>query len=214
MDQDLPAHFSWTVPPEQKAIRLDAFVRRSLPHLSQREIERAVKEKVFWIHGRPGKKGETLYPGDVVVFKGPEHLLAPSPPPSREIEAAILYEDDALLALDKPAGMATHGFSGRATRTLANYLAAVRPSFCGAAKSRWEYGLVHRLDRDTSGVVLAAKDRAAFEALRSQFRRGLVEKKYWALVWDRTEEQGVIAYPLAHDPKEKRKMREIGRAHV
>lgn len=209
MDQDLPAHISWTVPSGRKAVRLDAFVRRCLPHLSQREVKRAIEQKGFWIHGRPGKKGETLHAGDVVAFRGSERLLALSPLPSWEIEAAILYEDGSVLALDKPAGMATHGFSGGETKAMANYLAAIRPSLARAGKGRWECGLVHRLDRDTSGVVLAAKERAAYEDLRSQFRRGLVKKRYWALVWGETGEEGVVDYPLIHDPKDRRKMRAV-----
>jgi 23S rRNA pseudouridine1911/1915/1917 synthase len=111
-----------------------------------------------------------------------------------------------VLVVDKPAGMATHGFSGRDHDTLANFLATARPDLLFIGASRWEPGLVHRLDRETSGVVLIAKTQAAFDALRLQFRLGQVQKKYWALVWGKAENEGSISCPLAHDRRDKRRM--------
>ncbi len=89
----------------------------------------------------------------------------------RNSEIPIIYEDETMLAVDKPAGVATHGFSGRDGATLANFLAAQRPGILNVGTSRWEPGLVHRLDIETSGVVLVAKTQSAFESLRAQFRR-------------------------------------------
>jgi 23S rRNA pseudouridine1911/1915/1917 synthase len=102
--------------------------------------------------------------------------------------------------------MPTHGFSGRETASVANFLAAARPALRGVGTSRWEPGLVNRLDRGTSGLVLAAKDQDAFDDLRSQSRRGLMKKKYWALVWGRTAERGTIDAPLIHDARDRKKM--------
>jgi 23S rRNA pseudouridine1911/1915/1917 synthase len=120
-----------------------------------------------------------------------------------------IYEDEAILVLDKPTGMATHGFSGRETNSVANYLAAVRPLLRHVGKNVWEPGLVHRLDRETSGLVLVAKEQQVFEALRCQFRQRQVRKKYWAMVFGRTERRGVIDYPLCHDPADRRRMKAI-----
>jgi 23S rRNA pseudouridine1911/1915/1917 synthase len=198
---------SWTVPAGQPAIRLDAFVRRCLPHLSLREARKAILEGAFWINDRPGKKGDKLFSGDILTHKGSYHWLAPAPLPGWDLKVPIIYEDEEILALDKPAGMATHGFSGRERKTLANFLAAVRPSLKSVGKSRWEPGLVHRLDRDTSGLVLAAKDQLSFERLRSQFRRGLIRKRYWALVWGRMKTEGEISYSLVHDARDRRRMK-------
>jgi 23S rRNA pseudouridine1911/1915/1917 synthase len=117
-----------------------------------------------------------------------------------------VYEDTSLLVVDKPAGMATHGFSGRDRDTLANFLATARPDLLHIGASRWEPGLVHRLDRETSGVLLVAKTQAAFDALRLQFRRRQVKKKYWALVWGKAESEGSISWPLTHDRRDKRQM--------
>lgn len=200
---------SWIVPASQRAIRLDAFVRRCLPHLSLREAQRAIDERVFWVHERPGRKGDRLFGGDVISFKGPQHLLAPTPLPGWDLQVPIRYEDDFVMVVDKPAGMATHGFSGRERKSLANFLTAIRPSLARVGKSPWEPGLVHRLDRDTSGLVLVAKEQESFENLRGQFRRGLIKKKYWALVWGKVKSEQVLAYPLIRDPSDRKKMRVV-----
>jgi len=197
---------SWTVPTDVESIRLDAFVRRCLPHLSLREAQRAIGERGFWINDRAGKKGDRLVGGDRLRFRGARHWLAPAPIPRADLGIVIRYEDESILALDKPAGIATHGFSGRETASLANFLAAARPALRGVGASRWEPGLVNRLDRGTSGLVLAAKDQASFEEMRAQSRDGLIKKKYWALVWGKTAEAGVIGLPLMHDARDRKKM--------
>jgi 23S rRNA pseudouridine1911/1915/1917 synthase len=205
---------SWTAPAGDSSIRLDAFVRRRLPHLSLREAQKAIAGGSFWIGGRRGKKGDRVDAGDIVRFRGPRHWLAPAPLPRPDLGIIIRYEDESVLALDKPAGMATHGFSGRETASLANFLAAVRPALRGVGRSRWEPGLVNRLDRGTSGLVLAAKDQDSFEDLRSQSRRGLMKKKYWALVWGKTDDRGTIDVPLIHDAGDRKKMTLLVQAKI
>lgn len=200
---------SWAVPPGQEPIRLDAFARRCLPHLSLQEVRRAIDEGAFWINGRPGRKGDRLFGGDILALRGSQRWLQPSPSPEPDFEIPILYEDEHVLVVDKPAGIATHGFSGREKNSLANFLLAIQPALRDVGKSPWEPGLLHRLDRGTSGIVLVAKDQLSFEKLRFQFGRGLVEKKYWALVWGRPKAEGHITYPLIHDPKDRAKMKAV-----
>jgi 23S rRNA pseudouridine1911/1915/1917 synthase len=183
------------------------FVRRTLPHLSRRALDQALGEKLFLINGRAGKKGDRLAAGDFVVFSGPAEWLAEQPPPAQRSDVRIIYEDETILALDKPAGMATHGFSARDDATLANFILARWPELLTVGKSRWEPGLVHRLDIETSGLILAAKIQTAFDRLRRQFGRREVSKTYWALVWGEALERGEIHLPLAHHSSDKRKMR-------
>ena len=201
---------SWEVPAELENIRLDLFVRRCLPHLSRRKIEEALGADLFVIHGKIARKGDRLSGGDVVVFSGPAQWLAAYPLPDFRLEVPINYEDSAILVLNKPAGLATHGFSGKDTRTLANFLLARRPNLVSVGKSRWEPGLVHRLDRETSGLVIVAKTQAAFDRFRLQLRRRQIKKKYSALVWGKTAAEGIIDLPLVHDRRDKRRMKPAG----
>ena len=184
-------------------------MRHCLPHLSRREVEHAICGKLFWINDQVGEKGDKLLPGDQVTFEGAGHWLLTAPVSQSQLRVPIVYEDASVLVVDKPAGMAMHGFSGRDQDTLANFLAAERPDLLMIGKSRWEPGLIHRLDRETSGLVLVAKTQAAFDDLRLQFRRRQVRKKYWALVWGITEPERAVAYPMAHDSRDKRRMRAI-----
>lgn len=203
---------SWRVPSEFASVRLDAFARRCLAHLSRRQIDKAIGEKLFSINGRKCKKGERLAAGDVLAFAGPTDWLAQQPPPAAELDVAIVYEDATIVALDKPAGVATHGFSARDHKTLANFLSARWPELLNVGSSRWESGLAHRLDVDTSGLILVAKTQAAFDRLRTQFHRREVSKTYWALVWGDAPAEGTIDFPLAHDSRDRRRMRFIAHA--
>ena len=196
----------WLAPEGMPATRLDGFLRHRLPHLSRQEIHRALADNLFILNGRVARKGDRVGAGDLVSFVGPMDLLADAPPPAPQLKIPILYEDDSILAVDKPAGVATHGFSGRDGATLANFLAAHRPEVLPIGKSRWEPGLVHRLDIETSGVVVIAKTQAAFEALREQFRRREVKKVYLALVWGQPLDHGTIDLALAHDSGDRRRM--------
>jgi 23S rRNA pseudouridine1911/1915/1917 synthase len=200
---------SWLVPAEFSAARLDAFVRHGLPHISRREIDRALGEKMFSLNGRVARKGARLAAGDTVRFIGPAHWLSEQPPPMAELDIRVVYEDSSILVLDKPAGVATHGFSARDGVTAANFIAARWPELLNVGKSRWEPGLVHRLDVETSGLLLVAKTNVAFDQLRGQFRRRAIRKTYWSLVWGDAEAQGEIALPMAHDSRDRRRMRVI-----
>jgi 23S rRNA pseudouridine1911/1915/1917 synthase len=201
---------SWLVPAEFAAARLDDFVHHCLPHLSRRAIDQAIGAKMFLLNGRAGKKGDRLVAGNNLVFAGPVDWLAEQPAAAGQLDIAIVYQDAALLALDKPAGVATHGFSARDGATVANFIAARWPELLNVGKSRWEPGLVHRLDVETSGLILIAKTQTAFEHLRLQFRRREINKTYWALVCGDADAAGVIDLPLAHDTRDRRRMRVIG----
>ena len=198
---------SWQVPPAEKPIRADVFARCCLPHLSRREIEQAIRDRLFRVEGKTIKKGDRLSGGNRLDFCGTESWLAARPVPNQRLSVPIIYEDAALLIVDKPAGLAVHGFSARTEDTVANFLAAQRPSLLEVGKSRWEPGMVHRLDRQTSGLVVIAKTPEAFDHLQRQFRQRQVEKIYLALVWGETRAEDVIDFPLAHAQRDKKRMR-------
>lgn len=197
---------SWLVVDGVRAVRLDRYLRQCLPPLSRQELHRAIAENLFILNGRVARKGDRVNSRDQLSFVGPAQLLSKMPAPAPQLEISIIYEDESILAVDKPAGVATHGFSGRGGATLANFLAARRPGLLNVGTSRWEPGLVHRLDIETSGVVLIAKTQAAFDSLREQFRRRELKKIYLALVWGQPLNRGTIELALAHDRGDRRRM--------
>jgi 23S rRNA pseudouridine1911/1915/1917 synthase len=199
----------WTVTADDAGSRLDAFLRARLPFLSRRELDHALSERCFTTNGRPARKGDRLSQGDIVKFTGALARLSKAPIPNPRLRVPLIYEDAALIALNKPAGMHCHGFSGQDNTTLANFVIARWPKLAGVGKNRWEPGLVHRIDRDTSGLVLVAKQQAGFDELRAQFRRRMVKKTYLALVQGSTPFEGTIALPLMHDAQEPKKMRPV-----
>jgi 23S rRNA pseudouridine1911/1915/1917 synthase len=206
--QGFNGNLNWKVTSEQAGSRLESFVRQRLPHLSRRESIKAIAEQAFTVNGRAAKKGDRLNSGDVVNFVGSRDWLADQPKPCHS-KVRIAYEDDDVLVIDKPAGMATHGFSGRHNDTVANFLVGHRPELVSVGNSRWEAGLVNRLDRETSGLVLAAKNQHAFGSLREQFRSRRIKKTYWALVWGDAAPCGLISFDLVHDPSHRGRMQII-----
>ncbi len=136
--------------------------------------------KVF-VDGHPAKPGHRLEPGMRV-----EVLLPPAPSPTPQPEAlqlTILFEDADLLVLNKPSGLVVHPGAGHDSGTLVNALLAHAPTLAGGEPFR--PGIVHRLDRDTSGVMVVAKTPPAYTALSQQVRQHAMERRYLALAWGR-----------------------------
>ena len=209
-DQGLPrVEKEWVVAAHLNGIRLDAFVRHCVPQLSRRSIDAAIDAATFTINRRKGKKGDRLAAGDVLNFMGPAAWLSLSPIPDPRLQVPVLFEDADVLAVDKPAGMNAHGFSGREDHALTNFLAARWPELTTIGKSLWEPGMVHRLDRETSGLLLVAKSQRAYDYLRAQFRQHTIKKQYWALVWGEATLKGSITLPLTHDGRDRKKMRPV-----
>ena len=199
----------WKISGAQAGMRMEAFVRLCLPHLSRRQAIKAVEENAFVVNARSAKKGYRLRENDVVMLHGSVDWLTQRPPPYQDLQPAILYEDADVLAVNKPAGLPTHGFSGRDKETLANLLISARPELSTIGKSRWEPGLVNRLDIETSGIVLLAKTQQAFEDLRKQFLDRQISKNYLGLVWGDPAANGTISFPLMHDSRTKGRMQAI-----
>jgi 23S rRNA pseudouridine1911/1915/1917 synthase len=200
---------SWTVAPEHDQLRVDALLRHCLPQLSRRQLASAIADRLFSLNGKVSKKGDRVNAGDVLVFHGPAAWLSPQPLANPNLQLGVVYEDPEILIVDKPAGLPTHGFSGRDQDTVANFIASKLPELLAVGKSRWEPGILNRLDRDTSGLVLVAKTQESFIELRKQFRRREIVKTYWALVWGNTNVSGTITLPLAHDPRDRGRMRAV-----
>jgi 23S rRNA pseudouridine1911/1915/1917 synthase len=197
---------SLTVPAAGGPLRLDLFLTGHVPDCSRRSAQRAIAMGAVRINGRRARKSQSVSAGDVIDV--PDELfvhraLQPNP----QLEVAVLYEDAAVIALDKPAGMASHALRADETDTAANFLLARYPELAGVGKNDREPGLVHRLDTDTSGVLLAARTPEAYRALRAQFAAHQVTKEYLALVDGDIAVSGTLRTPLTHDPHNRRKMR-------
>lgn len=186
--------------------RLDRQLLRRFPWLDRTTVEELLANGQVRLNGRPAKKGARLAPRDVLDCRDipePEDLrLKPNP----DLPLQILYEDNSLLALDKPAGQPTHPLRPAETDTLANALVARFPALADIGDDRLFPALLHRLDTQTSGLVLAAKTPAAYAALRAQFRRFTVQKHYTALVHGRVEASGRLDASLTHQTRSPCKM--------
>jgi 23S rRNA pseudouridine1911/1915/1917 synthase len=178
--------------------RLDTFIHGRLGAVSRREIHLAIAQGLVRINGRRGSKGRRVNPGDR-IFVGA--LLASPPAPTQELEIRTLYADPLILALAKPAGMPSTARRIGGRPSVAGYLLQCMPELGAVAPSPLDAGLVHRLDTETSGVLLAARTADAWRALRGQFRRKAVDKEYTAVVRGRLRGERTLTDDLEHDPR-------------
>lgn len=183
-------------------IRLDRFLAQSIPGLSRSQAQRMVDEGSVTVNAEPAKASYKVKSGDLVVAALPDEQ--PADLEAEPIALAIVYEDEALLVVDKPPGMVVHPAPGHATGTLVNALLAYCPELAGRGDRP---GIVHRLDRDTSGLILVAKDDRTRRALQRQFKDRRVAKAYLALLDGHLQPAwGRINAPIARDPHHRQRM--------
>jgi 23S rRNA pseudouridine1911/1915/1917 synthase len=199
-----PKRFDTFVVGDADTGRLDQFVARQCPQGSRRLARIAIEAGKVLVNQRRGRKGQTLQPGDVVRADLSEVTggLAAQP----ELTLSILFSDEAVVAVDKPAGIPAVALRAGERGTVANALLAYDARLRDVGGRRLESGLVHRLDTPTSGVLLAARTTAAWQGLRRQFRSHAVDKLYVAVVAGNLTSSGRIAVPLAHRPGHPRRM--------
>jgi 23S rRNA pseudouridine1911/1915/1917 synthase len=187
----------------QEAERLDRFVSERLD-LSRTRVQKLVAAGEVLVDGRPGKKSETLEPGTVVRVRIP----APEPVAieAEDIPLDIVFEDEHLLVVNKPAGMVVHPAPGHRTGTLVHALLWHVPEIEGVG-GRARPGIVHRLDRDTSGLLVVAKTDAAHRALADALRRRRIRRFYLAASWGHIDESPLtIEAPIGRDPRDRKRM--------
>jgi 23S rRNA pseudouridine1911/1915/1917 synthase len=187
--------------------RLDTFLRRRLATASRREIHLAVARGLIRVNGQRSTKGRRVNPGDRVEVGA---LLAPPPSPPREQEIVTLYVDTQILALAKPAGIPSTARRIGGHASIAGHLLQRMPELAAVAASPLDAGLVHRLDTETSGVLLCARTPEAWRALREQFRRKTVDKEYVAVVHGRLRGTRTLVDDLGHDARRPGAMRVVG----
>ena len=193
-----------TVPEEDSGTRLDAFLASHIEGWSRARVQRLIEDGEVLVNGRAAKASYKLRANDEI-----EAELTALPATSflpEDIPIEVVYEDDDLIIVNKPAGIVVHPGAGARTGTLANALAFHFQNLStagGVARP----GIVHRLDKDTSGLLLVAKTEPAHEHLADQFRAREVFKSYVALVHGQVErDRGEIDQPIARDPRHRTRM--------
>lgn len=192
------------VPAEAAGSRLDRWLADQLPDFSRSHLQQLISNGCVTISDRPTKASARLEAGQTVNLQVPE--VKPIELRAEAIPLTVVYEDDDLLALDKPAGLVVHPAPGHPSGTLVNALLARWRDFKGL-KGDLRPGLVHRLDKDTSGLLIVAKNDASMLKLSTQIKERRVKKEYLALVEGRLEPaEGRIEAPVGRHPTERQQM--------
>jgi 23S rRNA pseudouridine1911/1915/1917 synthase len=193
-----------TVEPASAGARLDRWLTERFPGLSRARLQTLIRGGLVRVDGAALKAAHRLRGGETVEIEIP-------PPAAEELGPeptvlSVVYEDDHVLVVDKPAGMVVHPGAGRAHGTLAAAVLAHAPTIAGVGGPR-RPGIVHRLDKDTSGLLVIAKTQAAYDDLVAQLAARTVTRRYLAVVHGRVRAaDGVVNAPIGRHPRDRVKM--------
>ncbi|WP_127844956.1 RluA family pseudouridine synthase [Psychroflexus aestuariivivens] len=198
-NDDLFEHHSFKATKGQEPLRVDKFLMNFIENATRNKIQKAAKDGNIYVNGDPVKQNYKVKAGDEVkvLLEYPpyENLLTPE-----DIPLDIVYEDDSLLVVNKPAGMVVHPGHGNYSGTLINALIYHFDNLPNNSSER--PGLVHRIDKDTSGLLVIAKTESAMTYLSKQFFHKTSKREYIALVWGNvSEEEGTIEGNIGRNPK-------------
>jgi 23S rRNA pseudouridine1911/1915/1917 synthase len=197
-------HFSIQGSKKDEGRRLDQFLSETHLNLSRSQAKSLIEKHHIFLNQKPTKPSAHIKAGDTVsgTLPKPSPLsLKPEP-----IPLTILYEDSSIIVIDKPSGMVVHPAYGNPSGTLVNAL-LYHCKDLGGINGVLRPGIVHRLDKDTSGVMVVAKEDEAFHQLTKQFKNRTVEKIYWAIVYGRfSQNEGLIDSAIGRHPSERKKM--------
>lgn len=203
-EDELFEHYRFEVSKGQGLLRIDKYVLQLIENATRNKIQQAAAAGCIWVNDTPVKSNYKVKPHDVirVMLAHPpyEHLLVPE-----NIPLDIVYEDDCLLVINKPAGLVVHPGHGNYSGTLVNALAYHFDNLPMNSSER--PGLVHRIDKNTSGLLVVAKTEHALAHLARQFEEKTTEREYMALVWGSVlDDQGTIEGHIGRHPKERLQM--------
>ncbi len=204
--EELYEHHRIEVEKGQSLLRIDKFLMNRIEHTSRNKIQNACEAECILVNGKPVKASYNVKPLDVIIVVLPH--------PVREIELIpenipinIVYEDDDLLIVNKAPGMVVHPAYGNYQGTLVNALFYHFKSLPLYNKGLERPGLVHRIDKNTSGLLVVAKTEIAMDKLAKEFFNRTIERKYIALVWgDFPEDEGTITGNIGRNPKDRKVM--------
>lgn len=204
--QALYEHFRTVVDSGQMPVRIDKYLFEKMQHSSRNRIQNAADAGFIHVNGKPVKSNYKVRPSDVVtlMLDRPQHDTTIEP---EEMPLEVVYEDNDLMVINKPAGLVVHPGAGNFHGTLVNALAWYLKDLDTYDPNDPEVGLVHRIDKDTSGLLLIAKTPEAKSKLGVQFLNKTTHRSYVALVWGNfTDEEGRIEGNIARDPKDRLRM--------
>jgi 23S rRNA pseudouridine1911/1915/1917 synthase len=200
--------FSFLISSGQEALRIDQFLAAQLPAFSRARIQDLIKSGHVTLNGNPTKANARLRLGETVVLEEPPAVPVETRPEAIALE--VLFEDDDLIVINKGPDMVVHPAAGNWEGTLVNALLYHCGTLSGIGGEQ-RPGIVHRLDKDTSGCLVAAKNDLAHQGLSKQFAGREVSKVYLALVFGRPPlPQGIIDAPIARHPVDRKKMAVVG----
>ncbi len=196
------------VPAHQPSVRLDQFLADEIPSLSRTQIKKLIQQNKILVSQQPAKPSTVVAPGDVILVHLPD--AAPTALSPEAMELDVVHADEAVIVVNKPPGLVVHPAQGHASGTLVHGLLAQFPDLTAMTAADGEAvfrpGVVHRLDQDTSGLIVIARTPEALRHLQQQFKSRTVEKIYLAIVYGQPEApEGVIDVPLGRDPRQRQK---------
>jgi len=203
---ELYEHHHWVVDRGQTPIRIDKFLTHKIEGVSRSKVQTAAEAGCILVNQRAVKSNYKVKPLDdvSVVLSHPKYELTIIP---QNIPIHIVYEDDHLIVIDKEAGMVVHPGHGNYTGTLVNALTYYFQDLPMFQSGEMRPGLVHRIDKDTSGILVVAKTEHAHNHLARQFFEHSIERKYLALVWGNlTDDTGTITGNIGRNPKNRMQM--------
>ncbi len=184
-------------------IRLDSYLAQAFPQFSRAYLQKLIEQGYILVNQRRAKASRKLAGKDRITIEFPP---LPAPPQAEPISLKIVYEDSEIIVVDKPAGLTTHPAPWHPDHTLVNALLAHCPSLEGSG-DLVRPGIVHRLDKDTSGLIVVAKNESARVSLINQFKGKTVTKSYLVLVKGKVfPSQGTIELPIGRDPRNRKRM--------
>ena len=197
----------FTVPEELAGKRFDVVLAALVPEFSRARLQRWIRNGRATVEHRGRRPRDPVAAGDRIELLAPAGDPAPPSHPAQPIELSVHYEDDGIIVLDKPAGMIVHPGAGRPDRTLVNALLHHDPALAGVPRA----GLVHRLDRNTTGLLVAARTLAAHKSLVAQLAERSIDREYLAVVRGRVIAGGVIDAPIGRHPTHRTRMAVVRR---
>ncbi len=194
-----------TVPRGKKKERIDVFLAHQIENASRNKVQNAIKRGYVTIDNKPVKANHIVAPGEEITVE----LPLPPPPGTQpeDIPLDIVYEDESVIIVNKPAGMVTHPAYGNYTGTLVNALLHHTQSDLAETDDPLRPGIVHRLDKDTSGLMVVTKNERALRFLTKQFSDRTIDREYWAIIWGTfTHRSGTIEARLGRSKSDRKKI--------